>query len=247
MEKGELLMEEKKESVQEKEIDLRVVFDVIRKNIIPIVLTVVIFAVGSYLYSKLFITKQYEAAAILIVNNISDNTTTVNSNELTAARSLADVYSIIIKSDTIMNEVINNLKLNTTPDQLKSAITVSTVDSTQVINISMKHTDASRAKEIVEEIINVAPPIIKEKVEAGSVKVISEARISNNGAPVSPNSARNGMIGGLVGLVIVLAFVFIRELTNNTFKTEEDISRTLDIPLLGIIPEVDTKEFNKNV
>lgn len=241
-------MEEKIDGVNEssgKEIDLRVVFGIIRKNIILIVLVTVVFAILFFAYSKLFISKQYEASAVLIVNNISESSSTVNNAELTAAASLADVYSIIIKSDAVLNEVINNLNLSTTPEVLKKSINVSTVDSTQVINVSMNSTRSEYAKQVVEEIIKVAPPIIKDKVEAGSVKIISEARISNNGAPVSPNSSKNAIIGALVGLVLVLAFVFVKELANNTFKTEDDIINSLNIPLLGIIPAVETKEFNR--
>ncbi len=241
-------MEEKIESgkeVREKEIDLRVIFGIIRKNLIAIVLVTVVFAAAFFAYSKFFIAKQYEAGAVLIVNNISQNANTVNSSELTAAASLADVYSIIIKSDAVLNEVINNLNLSTTPEALKGSINVSTVDSTQVINVTMRSTRPEYAKQVVEEIVKVAPEIIKDKVEAGSVKIISEARISNNGSPVSPNSARNGVVGALMGFVLILAFVLVRELANNTFKTEDDIVNTLNIPLLGIIPSVDTKEFNK--
>lgn len=238
-------MEERVENGSTKEIDLKVIFDIIRRKLIVIILVTLAFAVVFFAYSKLFIAKQYESSAVLIVNNISDSKTTVNNAELTAAVNLADVYSIIIKSDTVLNEVINNLKLSTTPETLKNMITVSTVDSTQVINISMRSTRPEYSKQVVEEITKVAPTIIKDKVEAGSVKIISEARISNNGAPVSPNSTRNALIGALVGFVLIVAFVLVRELSNNTFKTEEDITNTLNIPLLGIIPEVDTKEFNK--
>lgn len=240
-------MELNKEQQQEKEIDLRVVFGVLRKNIIPLILVTVIFAAGFFLYSKMFITKQYQASATLIVNNLSKDSTVVNNTELTAAANLADVYTIIIKSDTVLQPVIDDLKLNMSYEALSKAISVSTINSTQVITVSMQHEDAEYAKKIIAEVVKVAPPIIQDKVEAGSVKVISEARVSNNGNPVSPNSSRNALIGALIGLVITLAVVFIQEFTNNTFKTEEDISKSLGIPLLGIIPEVDEKEFNKNV
>ena len=240
-------MEPNKEQQQEKEIDLRAVFGVLRKNIIPLILVTVIFAAGFFLYSKMFITKQYQASATLIVNNLSKDSTVVNNTELTAAANLADVYAIIIKSDTVLQPVIETLKLNMSYEALSKAISVSTINSTQVITVSMQHEDAEYAKKIIAEVVKVAPPIIQDKVEAGSVKVISEARVSNNGNPVSPNSGRNALIGALIGLVITLAVVFIQEFTNNTFKTEEDISKSLGIPLLGIIPEVDEKEFNKNV
>lgn len=230
---------------EEKEIDLRVIFAVIRKNIIPIILVTVIFGVAAFMGSKFLIAKQYEASATLIVNNKSNDSTTIGTNEITAAQDLADVYAIIIKSDTVLQQVIDDLKLNMTYEQLSNAISVSAVNSTQVIQISMRNTDAEFAKKIIADIVKIAPPIIADKVEAGSVKVISDAKIANNGNPVSPNSTKNAMIGAVLGLVLVLAIIIIKELMNNTFKSEEDVVNTLNIPLLGVIPAVDAKEFNK--
>ncbi len=249
MKKGDLQMDEMNNSRAEKEIDLRVLWGIIRKNLIPIILVTVLFAGAFYTYSKFFIKKQYEANAILIVNNVNtnDSKTYATTTELNAAQSLADVYAVLIKSDAILGPVIENLDLNTTAESLQKSINVTSMNSTQVIRITMRSTNASYAKEVIAEIVKVAPPIIKDTVEAGSVKVVSDATISNNGAAVSPDSRRNGIIGALVGLVLILAFVFIREFTNNTFKTEDDVLNSLGIPLLGIIPSVDTKDFNKNV
>ncbi len=248
-------MEENNEKVQEKELDLRVILDVLRKNIIPLVLVTVVFGACFFVYSNYFITKKYSASAILIVNNRSKDNNVVNNTEITAAQSLADVYSIIIKSDAVLQPVLTDetLKANhpkhslMTYEILRNSLSISNVNSTQVINITMTDTDAAYAKDVVDCIVDKAPAIIKDKVEAGSVKEISEAKIDNSGKPVSPNSVRNAAVGALIGLVLTLIVVFIRELTNNTFKTEEDVVNVLNIPLLGIIPSVETKEFNKNV
>lgn len=233
-------MEEK-----ETEIDLRLIFGVLKKNIIPIILVTVIFGVGAFIFSKFFIPKQYQASATLIVNNKSNDSTTINTNEITAAQDLANVYAIIIKSDTVLQQVIDDLNLNMTYEQLSNVISISSVDSTQVIEISMQNTDAQFAKKIIADIVKVAPLIIADKVEAGSVKVISDAKVSNNGNPVSPNITKNTMFGAVIGLVIMLAIIIIQELFNNTFKSENDVVNTLNIPLLGVIPKVDGKEFNK--
>ena len=229
----------------EKEIDLRVVYGIIRKNLVLIVIVTVIFGIGAYFYSSFFISKQYSASAMIIVNNKSNDKNVINTTELTAAQDLAEVYSIIIKSDTVLQQVIDNLQLNMSYETLNSRINVSAVNSTQVVRITMTHTNAEFAQKVVAEIVEVAPPIIADKVEAGSVKVISASKISNSGKPVSPNLRRNALIGAFAGLVLVLLLVFLRELTNNTFKTEDDILSTLNVPLIGIIPEVDGKEFNQ--
>lgn len=241
-------MDENKSNLEEREIDLRVIFNILRKNIIPLIIVTVVAALGFFVYSKFFITKQYEASATLIVNNRQqDANTALNTSDLYTSQGLAEVYSIIVKSDTVLQPVIDDLKLSMTYDQLASSVNVSTINSTQLIRISMKHPDAAYAQKIIAAITEVAPKIIKEKVDAGSVNIISESRVSNNGNPVSPNSTRNALIGALIGFVLTLVFVFIQEFMNNTFKTEDDIAKTLNIPLLGIIPAVDEKEFNKNV
>ena len=236
-------MDEVKEQKNEKEIDLRFIFEILKKNIIPLVLVTVIVGAMSFFGSMLFIPKQYEADAMLIVNNKQTDNQGVGSGEIIAAQNLAEVYSIIIKSDTVLQQVIDDLKLNMTYEQLYKAISVSSVDSTQVISVKMRSTDADFAKKIIADVVKVAPPIIADKVEAGSVKVISEARISNNGNPVSPNLTKNAMFGAVIGFVITLAVVFIKAFFRNTLKTENDITNTLGIPLLGIIPEIDEKEF----
>lgn len=239
-------MEDKIEQQAEKEIDLKVVFGILRKNLILIIIITVLFGIGSYLYSSFFIAKQYSASAMIIVNNKSNDKTTINTTEINAAQDLADVYSIIIKSDTVLQQVIDNLQLNMTYEQLNSRISVSSVNATQVMQITMTHTNAEFARKVVAEIIEVAPPIITDKVEAGSVKVISAAKISNSGRPVSPSLRRNALIGALAGLALVLLFIFLKEMLNNTFKTEDDILNTLNVPLIGIVPEVDGKEFSQS-
>lgn len=238
-------MDEIKEQQGEREIDLRFIFEILKKNIIPLVLVTVIVGAMALFGSMIFIPKQYEADAMLIVNNKQSDSQVINSGEIVAAQNLAEVYSIIIKSDTVLQQVIDDLKLNMTYEQLYKAISVSSVDSTQVISIKMRNTDPDFAKEIIADVVKVAPDVIKDKVEAGSVKVISEARISNNGNPVSPSLTKNALFGAIIGFVITLAIVFIKAFFRNTLKTESDITNTLGIPLLGIIPEIDEKEFAK--
>ena len=179
-----------------------------------------------------------------LYNKTSDKTT-YSTTELYAAQDLAEVYAIIIKSDTVLQKVIDNLNLNMTYTQLNKCISVSSVNKTQVFRITMTYKDAEYAEKVMDEIVKVAPPIIADMVEAGSVKVISEPSIDNNGNYVSPNLKRNTIIGALIGLVFILLIIFIKELINNKFKTEEDVINTLHVPLIGVIPEVDRKEFHK--
>lgn len=239
-------MEEIIEKTSEKQIDIGAVLGILKRNFIPIILVTVLFGVGSYLFSTFFIQKQYSASAVLIVNNKADDKTVYSNTELNAAKELADVYAIIIKSDLVLQKVIDNKHLNMTASQLSKYISVSSINQTQALRIKMTYPDAEFAKNVVAEIVNVAPLIIKEKMEPGSVNLLDESKIDNNGNPVSPDLKKNTIIGALIGLVLILLFVFLKQIINNKFLTEEDVIKTLGVPLIGIIPEVDGKEFRKS-
>ena len=226
-------------------IDLSVFLKILQKNVLPMIIVTILCTVIGFGYTKLFMDNQYKASAMIIVNNKVSDSDSINTSEITAAQQLAEVYSIIIKSNTILETVIENLGLSSTYENLKNSISVSSVNSTQIIEISMTSTNPSYAKKIIAEIIEVAPPIITETIDAGSVKIVSDAKVANNGNPIGPSATKNALAGAVVGLVITLVIVFLKELMNKKFKSEGDVTNTLNLPLVGIIPEVEGKEFSK--
>ena len=237
---------ERKDEAKDLEIDLSFIFQILRKNIIPLVLAAIVFGVAAYVGTNTLIPKQYKASAKLIVNNKSDTSErSVNNSELTAAQSLANTYPVIIKSNSVLQPVIDKMQLSMTYESLASAITVSPVNETQVIEVSMTSTDPSFAKKVIASVVKVAQPTIKDVVDAGSVKVVDDSRLANNGNPVGPNAKKNAVFGAGVGLIFMLLIVFLKELFNKKFKTENDVTNTLGLPMLGVIPYVEGKDFTK--
>jgi hypothetical protein len=81
----------------------------------------------------------------------------------------------------------------------------------------------------------------KEYTEADKVSIISEAAPSTN--PVSPNKKVNLAIGGILGLIIGVGLALLSQLFNRTVKSVEYVTETLNIPVLGHIPLLNTKEL----
>ena len=115
---------EEKETVRESEIDLRAILLLLKRNLALIIVVTVVFGAASFLFSNFFLPKQYEANAMIIVNNLADDQTTINSTEITAAKDLADVYTIIIKSNAVLQEVIDREKLSMSYEELRNAVNV---------------------------------------------------------------------------------------------------------------------------
>lgn len=79
---------------------------------------------------------------------------------------------------------------------------------------------------------------IAKSIDLGdtSVIVVSEASIPME--PIKPNKKLNISIAMILGLVLFTLIAFILEHLDNTLKTPEDISRELEIPVLGVIPQM---------
>ena len=218
-------------------IDLLEVLQVVRQHILVIILVTVIAAVAGFGISRFVMVPQYQASALMIVNTRQDTTANVTCDQINSATKLVSTYSIIIKSDTVLQQVINNLGLSLTYDELKERVNVTAVDETQVMQITVQSDNPEWARQVCEQITAISPDVILESVEAGSVKLISQASVTPN--PVSPNVMKNTAIAALLGLVVSVGLVVLRELLDNKIKTEDDVRKYLDLPVVGVIPDYD--------
>lgn len=223
---------------EETSISLAEVFTVLKKNAVAIVACGICAAILGFLITFLFISPIYEASAKMIVNTHTDQNTTVTNDQLNSAKSLVDIYAIIIRSHTVLEPVIENLKLEESVADLQDKISVQSANNTQVMQITVKDNDAEQAKAIVTQILAVAPDIIMNTVEAGSVKTIEQPVVSDG--PIAPSKSKNAMIAGLAGLLLATGFFFLRFMLDNTFKSELDIQKELDLPVLGLIPTIES-------
>ena len=222
----------------ELEIDLSQLFYILWNNVVWILLAAVLCADIGYGIATFVKTPIYTASADMLVNNrqntTSSDTSTVTSSDLNASSSLVSTYSIILKSHTVLEEVINTLGLDYSYSELANMVSVSTVNDTQVMRVTVKDADPQVAMDIVAQIVSIAPAVIVDKAEVGSVKTVDQPWSS--GRPVSPDKKRYIFVFATAGALLMCMFLILRELMNNTFKTEADITRELGLPILGVIP-----------
>lgn len=218
-------------------IDLVEILYAIRQHLLEVILATVVAAIIGFAASKFLMTPQYSSSAMMIVNTRQDVTSNVTSDQINSATKLVSTYSIIIKSDTVLQQVIDNLGLNLTYAKLNKRVTVAAVDDTQVMKITVQSDSPEWARQVCEQIITVAPDVIKEAVEAGSVKVISNPSLATE--PVSPNIKKNTMLAAALGFVLVIGIIVLQVLLDNKINTEEDVTKYLDMTVLGVIPQYD--------
>lgn len=218
-------------------IDLTEILSAVRQHLLELIFVTLAAALVGFTASKFLMIPKYDSSALMIVNTRQDVNANVTSDQINSATKLVSTYSIIIKSDTVLQQVIDNLGLNLTYAKLNKRVTVAAVDDTQVMKITVQSDSPEWARQVCEQIITVAPDVIKEAVEAGSVKVISNPSLATE--PVSPNIKKNTMLAAAVGFVLVIGIIVLQVLLDNKINTEEDVTKYLDMTVLGVIPQYD--------
>lgn len=210
---------------------------VLKEKAAIILLVTLMAALLSWGISSFVLPRQYEASVNMIVNTSVDNTNAITNDNISSAQNLVDTYAIIIKSNTVLNQVIDRLELKMSYEELYDLVSVDAINRTQVMKIAARTADPAESARIVQTISDIAPAIVADAVEAGSCKVVSQVYSDNS--PVSPNVTQNTVVFGFMGLLAAAAFVVLRELLHDDIVDDADMEKKLGIPALGVIPDVE--------
>lgn len=232
------------QETKEKSISLQEMLALVKKYLLVIVAAGVIGGVLTYGVCSFFVAPVYEASAKMIVNARQEQTGTVTNDQILSAQKLVDTYAIIIRSQTVLEPVVEKLNLPMDSERLAKMVTVTSVNETQVMQIAVQSTDRDMALNIVAEIVATCPEIIIDAVDAGSVKTVEPAHLRKN--PVAPNTNLNTLLAAFLCMFAVTAFVIIRFVMDNTYKSEVDLRDDLELPVLGVIPDYDSCMKNAN-
>ena len=219
------------EMEEEEMIDLSELLRLLWSHVLQIVAVGLVAAVISFLVCTFALTPRYQASVNMIVNTRQDSTTTVSTDNITSAKNMIDTYAVIIKSNLVLNDVIQRMGLDITYSQLADSITVGSVNSTQIMAITVTNENPGLAGKIAQTIAEVAPDVIVEKVEA-----VSDVEIDTT--PVYPQTKKTMLLCALAGMVAACALLVVNHLLHNYIVDDEDVQKKLDLPVLGFIPEV---------
>ena len=229
------------------ELDLKELINMFWTRKLQIVIIVAIFLIIGLVYSYLYVSPEYQATTTVILAQSATTTDgsqeTITSSDLTLNQKLVSTYSTLIKSDNVLDEVIRNLNIDKTSSSLQSHITVSSVDDTDLIQISVTDANPELASRIAREVVNV----FIEKVANGVYK-INNAQVwdvaETPTATYNIHHTRDLIIFIFVGFVVSAIYVLIANMLDTTVKSKDDIEKKLGLTVLTTIPLCD---FDMNI
>ncbi|NTY10703.1 capsular biosynthesis protein [Exiguobacterium sp. JMULE1] len=226
-------------------ISLQELFSVLRKSLWRIVALTVVVALISFAVSSFLIKPTYQAETQILVTPKKQENNIIDAQQVQSSVTLVNTYRVIIKSpailETVQKEVSN---APTSLSALNNMITVESEQNSQVINVSVQSTDAALASDIANSVASVFSEDIPKLMNVDNVKVLSVSGIPTS--PVSPNIILNTAIAAVVGLLLGIGLAFLREVLDRRIRTEEQVQQILDLPVLGSIPDIDSKVFKSS-
>ena len=128
-----------------KEIDLKEVISIIQKRLWMVVAITIFFVAIGIAYNHFSTTPLYQSSSRIIINADAEYRKTLQ---------------VIMKDPAVMEKVVEELKLERSPESLARQLTVQSIDTSQVVSIGVIDTNPTMATEIA----NTTAKVFKEEI-----------------------------------------------------------------------------------
>ena len=228
---------------QEYEIDLKEIAIAILDRIWIVISVGIACALLTGIITKVFITPMYTSTTKLYVINKQNSENNITYTDLQTGNLLTNDYIIQVKGTKVLSQVISELNLTDTEDELASRITVSNPENSRFIVISVSDKDPVVAQQIASCVAEVSSDVVKEVMDLEKVNVAEEANLPLEES--SPNLKKNVLLGGAAGVFVSLLLIVVFYLLNDRIRTPEDVKRYLGLNTLGQIPVLENSGNTK--
>ena len=190
------------------EIDLKELFEFMKSKIFTLIIIMVGICLIGNIYG-LFIQKPMYSSYTTVILGSTENTssTALTQNDLTLAKNLVDTYAQIVKSRRVLEQVIDELKLDTTYEELYNQVTVTALNNTEIIKINVADRDAIRAKNIANVTANYFTKEVVNLYNMNNANILDEA--IENEHPYNINVFKQLVIYIMIGIILGFGVLFI--------------------------------------
>ncbi|EGA90016.1 chain length regulator (capsular polysaccharide biosynthesis) [Planococcus donghaensis MPA1U2] len=222
-------------------ISLREIYSILKNKIRLILAITIVIMIITALISYYFITPIYQTSTQLLISQ-KQSEVIVDSQSIDIDLQLVSTYSEILKSPIILDQVISQLDLEMSYQEMVEKVNVEVTENSQLLTIFVTDPDPAVAVGIANKVAEVFETEIMELMNIDNVSILSPAVVLENQTPVSPNPPLNILLSAIVGLIIGAAIAMILRYLDTTIRVEEDVTDLLNLPVLGAISPMNDEE-----
>ena len=172
---------------------------------------------------------------------LSKSTSITSFADIQVGSSLTSDYEYVITGRTVLSQVIDNLDMDETYEQLNKRVSIENPTDTRVLKIVVTDTDLEASKTVADEIAKVSSQYIADNMDQSQPKIIQTAYASKT--PVNNNILKNTVIGAVLGLFLAAGIVVLGYMLDDTISNADDMETRTGLKVLASLP-VDEAEYN---
>lgn len=223
------------------EISLVDLYKIVKNNLVLILSFTLIIGLVAGAYAFFIVSPKYTSKADIMVQ-VPYEGTSENFDLLNAQRLLPTVAEFL-KSERVLLEVIDTLGLDMTVTEIRDNLSVTSSTTSYFIYINYETTDVTLSRDMVNTIISEAIDLANNNADFLIFQnKITQTSTAGLGVYSSPNKPLYIVIGLLLGGIVGLGIVFIKEMLNSTFSNKEQLEAAFGVQVLGVIPQFEIKE-----
>jgi polysaccharide biosynthesis transport protein len=226
-------------------IGLRQYLDVVWRRK-AIVVAVLALAIGAASALTLTTASMYEARTTIVVGQGNGLVSPSNAG---AIQPFSATMTELLKSTVVADDVIGDLHLKLTPEQLLGSVSVSANPESAALQVSVVNHVPATAQAIADRLGVNFSRLVKQRLGKGTLATASTPATPPLTASVwdpahlipgkvEPKPTRNLLVAGILGLVLGLLGAFLRDYFDRTLRTVDEIERAFGVPVIGQIPTV---------
>ncbi|MDK3224059.1 capsular biosynthesis protein, partial [Clostridium perfringens] len=194
----------------------------------------------SAILSFFVIKPQYEAKTKLFIGKQELEGSTYSSSDISMYQQLVKTYAELVKTSDLVNKAVRNANLDLNQNEIKGILNnlnANPSSDTQILELSFIGKDPQMTLKVIEAITDEFISESKELIPNGNVQVIQKPQLPES--PINTNKKRNIIIAFVLGIVIGIGLALLLECLDNTFKSREELEKTLGLPIIGNIHDHD--------
>ena len=221
------------------EIDIKDFMGYLKKFLIPMIVVALITIGGSIFYNLAIKTPIYKTSTtVVLAQGTGDQvSSSVTLNDISINQKLVATYTEIVKSKLVLEQVINDLKLDTTAEKLAKHVTVAAIEDTEILKITVEDGNRIAAAQIANKIADVFTKEIVNIYQLNNVSVIDVAQVNDKQS--NNTTVRDAVIALLISVFGISAIAFVIYYFDDTIKYNEDLEKKIGLPIAGKVIKSD--------
>ena len=234
-------------------IDLRQITYLMKKSILWILLAALAGGIFGYAKASRDFPAYYIADVDFLVYSRQGEMLFPDKNEEeemvvseeTPEEVLINTYTSVIISDSVLQQVIDELRLDWSLSRLRSAIAIESEKGSRIMNVAVRASRSETALDIADKLAEIYPEIVEKKVGVGAIRPIGKASLQ--GGAIRDNRRKYAFMGAAIFAALLFLLLVVTRLLDPTIRLDTDVTRELGIPILGAIMDEQSVRRRKSL